>query len=122
MLARKLLLGCLTLVLLTRTLHCVYTDALSCASAVASSHASQPLSDPSESDPHESGCLCKGILPKAPCPLSALEAQRTLPVQIVMAPAALISTLPLEATVRDFPWRPPRSGSFLRALLASWQI
>jgi hypothetical protein len=126
MLVRRLFVGCLALVLLARAVHCLYVDVSLCAQATASDQGPRPISDPNESDPNESGCLCKGALVGGPCLLADLEQQSKLlsPAHLILAPAA--SVLDLQSvegpTARDLLWRPPRSGRMVRALIASWQI
>ena len=122
MLARQLFVGCLALVLLARAVHCLYVDATLCASATVLETDSRPLSDPTETDPNESGCLCKGALVETPCPLAELQKSLTVPMRIVLAPSVGWAASASPRTPQDLSWRPPRSGSTLRALFASWQI
>ncbi len=124
MLARQLFVLCLTLVLFTRAVHCLYVDAGLCARAATAAGGTQPLSDPTESDPNESGCLCKGALVTAPCLIVDLETQTKLisAAQLVPAPAGFLPAWSTERTVQDLLWPPPRSGRMVRALLVSWQI
>jgi hypothetical protein len=126
MLARRLFVGCLTLVLLSRAVHCLYVDAMLCAHAAAAQEESAPLSDPSETDPNESGCLCKGALVGDPCLLAQVDEQSRLlsVVQLGLSPASSLIALQSSGnpSVDDLLWPPPRSAQVVRALLASWQI
>ena len=126
MLARKLFVGCLALVLLARAAHCLYVDVSLCALAAAGGQDTAPISDPTEADPNESGCLCKGALLGTPCLLADLNQQNKLlsTAQLVLTPLASVADLQSsgEPTARDLLWRPPRSGRVVRALIASWQI
>ncbi len=120
--ARQLFVGCLALVLLARAVHCLYVDAALCAYASAARTDSRPLSDPTEADPNESGCLCKGALVQTACPLADLQNVLTVPAQIVLAPVVALTPSASAPTPQELLWRPPRSGRMLRALLVSWQI
>ncbi len=124
MLAHKLLVCCLTLVLLTRTVHCLYVDATLCAGAAAAQSDSPPLSDPTDSDPNESGCLCKGALFGTAClvPDVRLQSKLLWPASIARSPAVVAIGLRSEPVSRGFLTPPPPSGRVLRALIASWQI
>jgi hypothetical protein len=129
MFARHLFVGCLTLVLLTRTVHCLYVDAALCAAAVASQSVTPPLADPTESDPNESGCICKGALLGTACLLADLRLESKLP-----SPATITLSIatPSTATLVIGPQSDPTalvslsppalSGRAVRALLASWRI
>lgn len=123
MVARKLFVGCLALVLLTRAVHCLCVDVSLCAHA-ASNQSESPLSDPKDTDPNESGCLCKGALLGGHCLPTDLQshAKLVLPSQLALAPTFLALQVPSEPSSQDFLWPPPRSGNLLRALIASWQI
>jgi len=126
MFARRLFVGCLTLVLIARAAHCLYVDVSLCALETANSHQTQPLSDPNEADPNESGCLCKGALVGMPCLLASVHEQSKLlsPTNLVLArvTSVLDWQSAVEPTARDLLWRPPRSGRMVRALIASWQV
>ena len=126
MLARRLFVGCLALVLLTRAVHCLCVDVSLCAQAIGSDQGPRPISDPNESDPNESGCLCKGALVGGPCLLADIEQQSKLlsPAHPFLVAAASVLDLQSETepTARDLLWRPPRSGRMVRALFASWRI
>jgi hypothetical protein len=126
MFARRLFVGCLALVLIARTVHCLYVDVSLCASAAGESNGNRPLSDPNESDPNESGCLCKGalvIVPSLPADLER-QSESLAAADLMLAPSALGLDLQLaaQATPQDLSWPPPRSGRMVRALIASWQI
>jgi hypothetical protein len=124
MLARKLLVGCLALVLLTRTVHCLYLDVALCAAAATAHSHTPPLSDPTDSDPNESGCLCKGALFGTPCLIAALPLQGKLLLPApIKCSAGVVAVGPQSApALRGSLSPPPVSGRMLRALIASWQI
>ena len=126
MFARRLFVGCLALVLLTRAVHCLYVDVGLYAQSTANDQGERPISDPNESDPNESGCLCKGALIGSCGLLADLEQQSKLLALVHPCLTPMGSVLDLqsatEPAARDLLWRPPRSGRMLRALIASWQI
>jgi hypothetical protein len=124
MFTRTLLTGFLALVLLTRTVHCLYVDATLCAGAVAAQSESRPLSDPDESDPNESGCICKGAIFGAPCLIPEPERQLSLlsPLDAACAPAVGAHRLQFEPTLAEFFPPPPLSARAVRAWIGSWQI
>lgn len=124
MFARKLFVGFLTLVLLARGVHCLYVDVAACAGCEASRSDTPPLSDPCDSDPDESGCLCKGALLKTPTLIAGLERQSRLISPAGVAPSAAVATVgpQIVPTLRDFLSPPPLSGRAVRAWIASWQI
>jgi hypothetical protein len=123
MLTRKLFIGALALVILGRGVHCLCLDASLCARATEAG-SERPLTDPTESDPNESGCICKGALVRVPCLLMRLNPQPHLMafVHVLPAPAAWLSPYRSEGALHDFLCRPARSGKAMRAWLASWQI
>jgi hypothetical protein len=120
--ARQLFVGCLALVLLARAVHCLYVDVALCAYASTLATDSRPLSDPTETDPNESGCLCKGALVETPCPLADLQNSLTAPAQVTLAPVVGLAPSTSGPTPQELLWRPPRSGRMVRALFVSWQI
>jgi hypothetical protein len=124
MFGRTLLAGCLALIIVARTVHCLYVDALLCAhAAAASSDSPLPLSDPTESDPNESGCICKGALVGVPCqaadPRAIGESTWSFEAVPSLPDSSLVASKPVQAR-QQMP--PPISGKTLRALCASWQI
>src|SRR5260221_5804282 len=118
MLARRVFIGCLALVLLSRTVHSMYVDAVLCAHAAKAQEESAPLSDPTESDPNESGCLCKGALVGVSFLLAQVDEQnRTLSVvQLGLSPGSSFIDLQSsdDSTADDLLWPPPRSGQLVR--------
>ncbi len=124
MFARALWVACLSTVLLVRTAHCLYVEATLCERACAAASADPPLSDPCESDPNESGCICRGAIFIAPCEVPTLERQGDLlppldhcPIAVPGNPCA--QREPARASL--FP--PPQlSARAVRAWFACWQI
>ena len=119
--ARRLFVACLILVVVARGLRCLCTDVMICAYAVATNTGAQPLYDPTETDPNESGCLCKGAIFTPPC--MPVNVQSHGPALFVSDPCiTLAAAVPTDRAPKDWLLRPPRSGKMLRALLATWQI
>jgi hypothetical protein len=124
MLARKLLVSALALVVLMRAVHCLHVDAEACAAAKAAGTDSPPLADPTDSDPNESGCLCKGAVFVAPCIVPASHRANDL-LSIADFPVMpLHKALAAQSRPAADPGLAPSpvSGRMLRALIASWQI
>lgn len=120
---RWLLVGCLAVVIVGRGLNCLYTTANLCARTLVASPAA-PLSNPTDADPNETGCLCRGALLNHDCPLADLKPTSASASMCVVADMAVEMLPPLDrpTAVADFFKPPPRSAHRLRALLASWQI
>jgi hypothetical protein len=120
---RRWLTACLAVALLVRGVHCLYTDAGLCALTLTPAGA-QPWEDSGESDPNESGCLCKGAIPGPSCvtPCSALRSNLlSAPHAAAVLPASGCE-FPGAKPARDLSLPPPLSALAVRALLASWQI
>jgi hypothetical protein len=123
MLKHKLPVMLLALVLVLRGVHCLYVEAELCAAARAAQSESPPLADPSESDPNETGCLCKGALVTVVCPVADLRPQADFAwLRAAAAPLFDAPALPDEFSAPAVLLAPPVSGRTLRALRASWQI
>jgi hypothetical protein len=124
MFARRLFIGCLALVVLTRALHCLHVDATLCAAAAAARSATPPLCDPCESDPNESGCLCKGVVFAPPCLVADLEYRGKLLATATVGPRPAAAALALRPhpSLHDLLAPVLPSGRVLRALIASWQV
>jgi hypothetical protein len=124
MFARKLFVGCLSLVILARAVHCLYVDAGLCALAADTQTDTRPMTDPTSTDPNESGCLCKGALIVAPCLPADMrtEGQLASLAAIDLAPSAFATVAQLEPTVQSRVYPPPLSARAMRALFACWQI
>jgi hypothetical protein len=123
MLARKLLVSALALVVLIRAVHCLHVDAEACAAAKAAGTDSPPLADPTDSDPNESGCLCKGAVFVAPCIMPAPQPNNWLSIaDFPVMP--LHKALAAQSHPAADPGLAPSPvfGRMLRALIASWQI
>jgi hypothetical protein len=121
MLARRLLVGLLALVLGVRATHCLYLDAALCAHAAAAEDSAPPISDPADTDPNETGCLCKGVVYTAPPVLADVDAHGPILVALRTVPALPVWT-DAKPALPEFHWRLARSGRIVRALLSSWQI
>jgi hypothetical protein len=123
MVAKKLFVGCVVLFILGRTVHCLYLDASLCALAATNSE-TQPVTDPTDSDPNETGCICKGALLRVSCLLAELQQQSKLisPALLSPAPTAYVPQWCGDSAGADFLRPLPCSGKALRALLASWQV
>ena len=124
MFVRKLPLILLALVLVARGVHCLHVEAELCAYALAARSPSPPLADPSDADPNETGCLCKGALvTNDACPASELRPVASL---AWLADATALSfddvALADHSSAPSNQIMPPVSGRTMRALLASWQI
>ncbi|HEX3728080.1 MAG TPA: hypothetical protein VHV08_17635 [Pirellulales bacterium] len=118
---RKLLVGVLALVLGVRAAHCLYVDATLCAHAAAAEESFPPLSDPADSDPNETGCLCKGVIYTAAPMLVDIGLHGPNLVSLRSVPVLALWT-DSKPALPEFHWRPARSGGIVRALLSSWQI
>jgi hypothetical protein len=121
--SRKLLVTCLTLVLVSRTLHCLATGLDLCIAARTTAADARPLSDPSATDPNETGCICRGAVFVAPFVPAELErtAYVAPPVECEVVGQALVALRP-ERAILDDSGPPLGSGRKLRAQIASWQI
>jgi hypothetical protein len=123
MVDRRWLTTCLAIALLVRGVHCLYTDAGLCALTLTPA-GSQPWEDSGESDPNESGCLCKGAIPGPSCVAPCSELRSTL--HFAAYPAMTLPSsecaCPGAKPARDLSLPPPLSALAVRALLASWQI
>ena len=121
MLDRRWLTACLALSVLARCVHCLYTDANLCA-RVLSPHPVQPLSNPADYDPNESGCVCKGAIRAPSCELSDTQLSPALHLVVAAVPDTLVCPMIGNATARDLWLPPPVSAHAMRALISSWQI
>jgi hypothetical protein len=123
MVIRKLLVGCLALVLLARAVHCLHVDAMLCASVVQAALETPPLTDPSEADLNESGCLCKGAVSVEPCVVAdpRLSCASCASMETSSQTGWLV-VAPEPRVAADFAVPSPLSAGKLRALRASWQI
>ncbi len=121
---RRIFIGCMVLVLFGRGVHCLCLDACLCARAAEAARGESPLSDPSESDPNDSRCLCKGALVRAACPLERVKVVRAIAsaTELAQVSSAWAPAWRFEPAVVDHSWPPPRWGKLARAFLASWQI
>ncbi len=116
MFARKLFVGCLALVILARAVHCLYVDAGLCALAADTQGESRPLSDPTATDPNESGCLCKGALIIAPClPADLLSESHWASLAAIDLTPAYATVARLEQTAHPRVCPPPLSAREVRA-------
>jgi hypothetical protein len=123
MLIRKLFVGCLALVLIARAVHCLHVDAMLCAGVIKAALESPPLSDPSETDLNESGCLCKGAISVESCPVADPRLSGASYALIeAPSPASRLVVEPQPRFAADFAVPAPFSAGKLRALHASWQI
>ena len=112
----------LAIVILSRAIHCLYVDVDLCARVAAAASQTPPLADPQDSDPDESGCLCKGAVIIAPCLPADLPEQGKFSPQIFGAPASLVAAVAVDSRLSDQSLPPPCTARQLRALIASWQI
>ncbi len=65
MLARRIFVLGIAAILVGRTLHCCCVEATLCGALLTSrDDTGSPLRNPDESDPNETGCICKGALLK----------------------------------------------------------
>lgn len=122
---RKLLMIVLAAVLVVRGIHCLRVEAELCACAKAAHSQSPPLADPSDADPNETGCLCKGALvTTAACPAGELRPQAGFGWLVVAGTSSSFNALALAGDDRAPSERMPSplSGRTLRALRACWQI
>lgn len=121
--SRKLLVICLALVLVSRTLHCLATGIDLCVAARSTPADARPLTDPSTTDPNETGCICRGAVFVAPFVPAELERTPWVapPVECEAAGQSLVSHRP-ERTILENCGPPLGSGRKLRAQIASWQI
>ncbi len=123
MLYRKIPVILLALVLVARGVHCLYLEAELCATARATHSQSPPITDPADSDPNETGCLCKGALVATVCPVAELRPQANLAwLDAAAAPSLDAPVFPNEFSAPVALAPPPISGRTLRARCASWQI
>jgi hypothetical protein len=121
--SRKLLVICLAVVLVSRTLHCLATGVDLCIAVRTTPADARPLSDPSATDPNETGCICKGaVFVAAFLPADLVRTQWVAPpaeCQVVGQPLVAIRPDP---AILDDSGPPLGSGRKLRAQIASWQI
>lgn len=120
---RTLLVTCLALVLVSRTLHCLATGVDLCVAARSTPADARPLADPNATDPNETGCICRGAVFVAPFVPAELERAPLVapPVEREAVGQPLVS-IRLERTILDDSGPPLGSGRKLRAQIASWQI
>ncbi len=121
--ARRLFVILLAAVLVGRTLHCCFVQADLCGATSSCDSTSRPLTNPSDTDPNETGCICKGAVLKAPAPFEAVRNQLDAlnPLAGPAQPAALplptpaVSSRPLEHYLLG---PPPLSGGALAPISA----
>jgi hypothetical protein len=119
----RFIAGLLVLAVLARGVECLRTDLDLCAHALASSPAT-PLEDPTDHDPNESGCLCKGAVAMPTCELShgrSFEQSGAL-APLGQGPNILLVSSSEHAGLIAANLRPPMSSASLRALLSVWRI
>jgi hypothetical protein len=119
----RFIAGLLVLVVLARGVECLRTELDLCAHALASSPAT-PLEDPTDHDPNESGCLCKGAVAVPACELShgrSFEQSGTL-VPDGQCASVLLASSTEHAGLIEANLPPPIGSASLRALLSVWRI
>jgi hypothetical protein len=123
MTARKLLVACLALVLVSRTLHCLATGVDLCIAARTTPADARPLADPSATDPNETGCICKGaIFVAAFLPAECERSEWLAPLGASEPAAQTLVSVRTERLIFADTGPPLGSGRKLRAQIASWQI
>jgi hypothetical protein len=123
--ARRIFVLLMATIVVGRTLHCCYTNAVLCGGGQQVDGASgEPLRDPADMDPNETGCICKGAVVNVPSVLAALRtsADELNPLAASLQPADGASAA---SQPRDLPGDrqllgpPPLGGRALRAWLGS---
>ena len=128
MLVRRIFVLLLATILVGRTLHCCYVEASLCTGAVAQGDAGHPpLRNPNDSDPNETGCICKGVVVNAPAPFDAVRASLES-LHLLAAPpescavAGAIDAPGNRPVARHLLGPPPLGGKALRAYFGSLLI
>jgi hypothetical protein len=119
----RFIAGLLVFAVLARGVECLRTDLDLCAHALASSPVT-PLEDPTDCDPNESGCLCKGMVAAPTCELShgrSFEQTGSL-APIGEQPGALFASSSDPSRLIEANLPPPLDAASLRALLSVWRI
>ncbi|HEY2892859.1 MAG TPA: hypothetical protein VGJ16_01555 [Pirellulales bacterium] len=119
----RFIAGLLVLAVLARGVECLRTDLDLCAHALASSAAS-PLEDPTDHDPNESGCLCKGAVAVPTCELSDGRSfeQTGGFIPVGQWPHILLVSSTEHSGLIEANLPPPIASASLRALLSVWRI
>src|SRR4051812_10581120 len=119
----RLIAGLLILAVLARGVECLRTDLDLCAHSLASSPVT-PLENPTDYDPNESGCLCKGAVAAPTCELShghSFEKTGSL-APIGEQPNVLFVSSTERSGLIEANLPPPVASASLRALLSVWRI
>src|SRR4051812_23648733 len=114
----RLIAGLLIVAVLARGVECLRTDLDLCAHALASSPVT-PLENPTDYDPNESGCLCKGAVPAPTCELShgrSFERSGSLAPVGEQPNVLFVSSADRSGLIEANP-PPPTASASLRALL-----